>query len=104
VDFERILPAKSSWSKAASFLKAANINNMPAKHRHRRALITTRSEVACLAFGLASSVPIRRRCAGIALQVLNDGWQSRAGGRRKCSQVGSLHLASCFGEKGLCLG
>lgn len=61
-------------------MKAVNINNMPAKHRHWPALITTPSEIACLTFGLASSVPIQRNRVGIALQVLNDGWQSGVGG------------------------
>ena len=102
--FQTAPTSKEQLGQSSDFLKAVNINNTPAKHRHRRALVTTRSEIACLTFGLASSVPLRRNRAAIALQVLNDGWQSRARGRRERSQGGSLHLASCFGEKGLCLG
>lgn len=96
--------SKERLEQNSDFLKVVNINNMPTKHRHQCALITTPSETACLTFALASSAPIQRSRVGIALQVLNDGWQSGARGRREHSQCGSLHLASCFGEKGLCLG
>lgn len=95
--------SKEQLGQSSDFLKVVNINNMPAKHRHWCALITTPSEIACLAFGLASSVPIQRSCVGIALQVLNDGWQNGIRSRRDHSQGGSLLPASCFGEKGLCL-
>lgn len=80
--FQMVPTSKEQLGQSSDFLKVVNINNMPAKHRHQCALITTLNEIACVTFGLASFVPIQRSCVGIALQVLNDGWQSRARGRR----------------------
>lgn len=74
--------SKEQLGQSSDFLKVVNMNNMPAKHRHRHALVTTPSKIVCPALGLASSVPIRR----------------------ERSQGEALHLASRFGEKGLCLG
>lgn len=104
VDFTWFLLAKSSWGRAVIFLKAMNINNVPAKHRHWCALITTWREITCPAFGLALSVPIQSSCVGIALQVLNDRWQSGARGRREHSQIEALHLTSCLRRKGCVWG